>query len=78
MVAKIDANKKVRVGDLLVEKGLISESQLMEALAEQKALEAEEAALQKAKDSNKTLMMIASTKDCPWCRKLERQAFVFC
>lgn len=30
-------------------------------------------ALQKAKDSNKTLMMIASTKDCPWCRKLERQ-----
>lgn len=30
-------------------------------------------ALQKAKKENKSLMMIASTKSCPWCRKLERQ-----
>lgn len=36
MRTKIDSTKKVRVGDLLVEKGLISESQLMQALAEQK------------------------------------------
>lgn len=36
MKAKIDTTKKIRVGDLLVEKGLISESQLMEALEEQK------------------------------------------
>lgn len=36
MKAKVDATKKIRVGDLLVEKGLISEPQLMKALAEQK------------------------------------------
>lgn len=32
----MEAKRKVRVGDLLVEKGLISEAQLMDALAEQK------------------------------------------
>lgn len=32
----MEAKRKVRVGDLLVEKGLITESQLMDALAEQK------------------------------------------
>ncbi len=36
MTAKVDVNKKVRVGDLLVEKGFITESELMQALAEQK------------------------------------------
>lgn len=36
MTNKVEAQKKVRVGDLLVEKGLITESQLMQALAEQK------------------------------------------
>lgn len=30
-------------------------------------------ALTKAKKEKKILMMIVSTKDCPWCRKLERQ-----
>lgn len=33
---KVDAQKKVRIGDLLVEKGFISDAQLMDALAEQK------------------------------------------
>lgn len=32
-----------------------------------------EKALLKAKEENKILMMIATTKSCPWCRKLERQ-----
>lgn len=32
-----------------------------------------EQALLKAKKENKILMMVASTKSCPWCRKLERQ-----
>jgi len=32
-----------------------------------------EKALEKAKKQNKSIMMIASTKSCPWCRKLERQ-----
>ena len=32
-----------------------------------------EKALEKAKKENKNLMMVASTKSCPWCRKLERQ-----
>ena len=32
----MEAKRKVRVGDLLVEKSLITEPQLMEALAEQK------------------------------------------
>ena len=32
----MEAKKKIRVGDLLVEKGLISNDQLMSALAEQK------------------------------------------
>lgn len=32
-----------------------------------------EKALLKAKSENKLLMMVASTKSCPWCRKLERQ-----
>jgi MSHA biogenesis protein MshE len=36
MKTKIDSTKKVRLGDLLIEKNLISESQLMKALAEQK------------------------------------------
>ncbi len=30
-------------------------------------------ALQKAKENNKIIMMIASANSCPWCRKLERQ-----
>lgn len=30
-------------------------------------------ALKKAKENKKILMMFASTKSCPWCRKLERQ-----
>jgi len=30
-------------------------------------------ALEKAEQSNKPLMMIISTKTCPWCRKLENQ-----
>ncbi|MGK0248541.1 MAG: MSHA biogenesis protein MshE [Oleispira sp.] len=33
---KMETKKKLRVGDLLVEKGLITEAQLMDALAEQK------------------------------------------
>ena len=33
---KVDAQKKVRIGDLLVEKGFITDAQLMDALAEQK------------------------------------------
>jgi MSHA biogenesis protein MshE len=36
MKDKIEAKKKIRVGDLLVEKGLITDAQLMDALAEQK------------------------------------------
>lgn len=32
-----------------------------------------EQALEKAKEESKTLMMIGSTKSCPWCRKMERQ-----
>ena len=32
----MDVQKKVRVGDLLVEQGLITETQLMQALSEQK------------------------------------------
>ena len=32
----MEAAKKIRVGDLLVEKGLITNAQLMEALSEQK------------------------------------------
>ncbi len=30
-------------------------------------------ALEKAKKENKQLMMVGSTKSCPWCRKMERQ-----
>ena len=30
-------------------------------------------ALEKAKSSNKQIMMVLSTKSCPWCRKFERQ-----
>ena len=30
-------------------------------------------ALQKAKESNKAIMMVVSQVTCPWCRKLERQ-----
>ena len=30
-------------------------------------------ALAKAKLSDKPIMMVVSTKTCPWCRKLERQ-----
>ena len=30
-------------------------------------------ALEKAKENNKIIMMVASTNSCPWCRKLERQ-----
>ena len=30
-------------------------------------------ALEKAKNLNKPIMMVLSTKSCPWCRKLERQ-----
>ena len=30
-------------------------------------------ALEKAKKQNKPIMLILSTKTCPWCRKLERQ-----
>lgn len=33
---ELQTRKKVRLGDLLMEKGLISEDQLMQALAEQK------------------------------------------
>ncbi|TLP40635.1 thioredoxin family protein [Arcobacter arenosus] len=32
-----------------------------------------EKALERAIKENKSIMMIASTKSCPWCRKLERQ-----
>lgn len=32
-----------------------------------------ETALQKAKNENKILMMVATSQSCPWCRKLERQ-----
>lgn len=32
-----------------------------------------ETALKKAIDEKKSIMMIASTKSCPWCRKFERQ-----
>ena len=32
----MEVHKKVRVGDLLVEKGLITDTQLMQALSEQK------------------------------------------
>lgn len=32
-----------------------------------------ELALQKAKNENKNLMMLVTSKSCPWCRKLERQ-----
>lgn len=32
-----------------------------------------EKALQKAKNQNKPIMMVLSTKTCPWCRKLENQ-----
>lgn len=32
-----------------------------------------ELALQKAKKENKDLMMLVTSKSCPWCRKLERQ-----
>lgn len=30
-------------------------------------------ALKKAKASDKPIMLVLSTKSCPWCRKLERQ-----
>lgn len=30
-------------------------------------------ALKKAKQNNKPIILILSTKTCPWCRKLERQ-----
>ena len=30
-------------------------------------------ALQKAKDSNKPMMVVMSTKSCPWCKKFENQ-----
>ena len=30
-------------------------------------------AVQKAKSSNKPIMMVLSTKSCSWCRKFERQ-----
>ena len=30
-------------------------------------------ALEKAKKNNKPIMLVLSTKSCPWCRKLERQ-----
>lgn len=30
-------------------------------------------ALKKAQDMNKPIMMVISTKTCPWCRKLENQ-----
>lgn len=30
-------------------------------------------ALQKAKKANKPMMLVISTKTCPWCRKLENQ-----
>lgn len=32
-----------------------------------------ETALEKAKNENKILMMVATSQSCPWCRKLERQ-----
>ncbi len=32
-----------------------------------------EKALERAIKENKSIIMIASTKSCPWCRKLERQ-----
>jgi len=32
-----------------------------------------EVSLKKARKENKNLMMIGSTKSCPWCRKMERQ-----
>lgn len=30
-------------------------------------------ALKKAKEHNKPIMMVISSKTCPWCRKFERQ-----